>query len=456
MENFSALFYTLADSFSSAFVSTPTLRSFLTIITGWVLCPGRRTMTGIIRAAGYRAKKSHDAYQCFFSKARWDMDILWQQLFFMIVKFLPLNKPILIVGDDTLAKHYGKKIWGAGLYRDAVRSSKKYPAWCWGLNWVVLTVVFEMPLLKGHYIALPVMARLNPKTPSAEKKQKKKKGGLQKNKEIKKSTTVSLMCAMIHTLASWLPDRTFIFCGDGAYASVAKQLPANVHLVSRIRKDAAIYDTPQLKKAGKPGRPSTKGHRLPCPKDMSPVKKKSWLRLKLELYGKPSVREVFQFQAIWYEVCPQRPVNIIVVRDPKKQHDDEFFFSTDLTLSAEAMIYIYTGRWPIEVVFRESKQYLGFQDSQARTQKAVTRTAPFCLWLNALIKLWFIQEQQQGKIHLPTPDPWYTSKKTISFQDMLDVLRRSYWDNLFSGMSINDNNFEKISRDVINSLSKVA
>lgn len=456
MENFSALFYTLADSFSSAFVSTPTLRSFLTIITGWVLCPGRRTMTGIIRAAGYRAEKSHDAYQCFFSKARWDMDILWQQLFFMIVKVLPLNKPILIVGDDTLAKHYGKKIWGAGLYRDAVRSSKKYPAWCWGLNWVVLTVVFEMPLLKGHYIALPVMARLNPKTPSAEKKQKKKKGSLQKNKETKKSTTVSLMCAMIHTLASWLPDRTFIFCGDGAYASVAKQLPANVHLVSRIRKDAAIYDTPQPKKAGKPGRPSTKGHRLPCPKDMSPVKKKSWLRLKLELYGKPSVREVFQFQAIWYEVCPQRPVNIIVVRDPKKQHDDEFFFSTDLTLSAEAMIYIYTGRWPIEVVFRESKQYLGFQDSQARTQKAVTRTAPFCLWLNALIKLWFIQEQQQGKIHLPTPDPWYTSKKTISFQDMLDVLRRSYWDNLFSGMSINDNNFEKISRDVINSLSKVA
>jgi len=77
-ENFSALFYTLADSFSSAFVSNPTLRSLLTIITGWVLCSGRRTMTGIIREAGYRAAKSHDAYQSFFSKARWDMDSLWQ------------------------------------------------------------------------------------------------------------------------------------------------------------------------------------------------------------------------------------------------------------------------------------------------------------------------------------------------------------------------------------------
>ena len=105
MEHFSPLFYTLADSFSSAFVSNPTLRSFLTIITGWVLCSGRRTMTGIIRAAGYRAAKSHDAYQAFFSKARWDMDCLWQLLFFMMVKILPPDKPILIVGDDTLAKH---------------------------------------------------------------------------------------------------------------------------------------------------------------------------------------------------------------------------------------------------------------------------------------------------------------------------------------------------------------
>ena len=39
---------------------------------------------------------------------------------------------------------------------------------------------------------------------------------------------------------------------------------------------------------------------------------------------------------------------------------------------------------------------------------------------------------------------------------MMDALRRSYWKNLFSGMSINNINFDKISRDVINSLSKVA
>ena len=116
----------------------------------------------------------------------------------MVVKLLPEQQPIFLVGDDTLIKHYGRKIWGAGLYRDAVRSSKKYPCYAWGLNWVVLAIVWELPLLKGHCIALPILARLNPKS-----KQTKKRGRGSK----KKNTTVSLMCEMVQTVANWLPER---------------------------------------------------------------------------------------------------------------------------------------------------------------------------------------------------------------------------------------------------------
>jgi hypothetical protein len=96
---------------------------------------------------------------------------------------------------------------------------------------------------------------------------------------------------------------------------------------------------------------------------------------------------------------------LIGVRNP-------FFISKSYNLGT-MWIYIYTGRWPIEVVFRESKQYLGFQDSQARKQKAVTRTAPFCLWLNALIKRWFIREHQHGKIHLPPLIPGIRKKNNF-------------------------------------------
>jgi len=404
-------------------------------------------MTGIIRAAGTHATKSHDAYQGFFSKAKWDMETLWELLVAIICSLLPKDKPILLVGDDSLIKHSGRKIWGAGLYRDAVRSSKKYPAYAWGLNWVVLTIVIDLPFLRRHRLALPIMARLNPKAPASKKKGRG---------SAKKHTTVSLMSEMIHRIATRMPERQFVFCGDGAYASVAKRLPNNVQVVSRIRKDAALFAPPTPKKTRKPGRPRKRGKRLPPPKDIAPANHKYWRLLKLNLYGKIVRRQVFQLHALWYEVSQNRPVNIVIVRDPHNACADEFFFTTDLALSAAEIIYIYTGRWPIEVVFRESKQYLGIQDSQARKQQAVLRTTPFCLWLNSLIKVWFILENKNKKTVVPKYDPWYLSKTTISFQDMLNALRRTFWSNVFSGMSISDDNFEKLHRYVINSLSNVA
>ena len=446
MEHFSILFQELLANFSCAF-STPARSSLLVITLGWILCSAKRTMTGMIRAAGTHATKSHDAYQGFFSKAKWDMETLWDLLADILCNLLPKDKSILLVGDDSLIKHSGRKIWGAGLYRDAVRSSKKYPAYAWGLNWVVLTIVMELPFLRGHRLALPIMARLNPKAPASKKKARG---------SAKKHTTVSLMSEMIHRIATRMPERRFVFCGDGAYASIAKQLPDNVQMVSRIRKDAALFASPTSPKTRKPGRPRKRGKRLPSPKDMAPADDKNWRVLKLNLYGKIVRRQAFQFQALWYEVSPNRPVHIVIVRDPQNACADEFFFTTDLTLSAVEIIYIYTGRWPIEVVFRESKQYLGIQDSQARKQQAVLRTTPFCLWLNALIKVWFILENKDKKVDVPKHDPWYLSKTTISFQDMLHALRRTFWSDLFSGMSTSDDNIEKLYRYVINSLSNVA
>src|SRR4030042_596520 len=119
---------------------------------------------------------------------------------------------------------------------------------------------------------------------------------------------------MIHRIATRMPERQFVFCGDGAYASVAKHLPDNAQLVSRIRKDAALFARPAPKKTNKPGRPRKKGKRLPSPKDIAPADKKKGLVLKLNLYGKIVRRQVFQSQDLWQEVSPDRPVNFVFVR----------------------------------------------------------------------------------------------------------------------------------------------
>lgn len=259
----------------------------------------------------------------------------------------------------------------------------------------------EIPFLQGQLIALPILALLNPKTPGS-----KKKG----NGVKKKKTSVALMVDMINTVVSWLPEAQFKFCGDGAFASVAKHLPKNVSLVSRIRCDAAVYALPKKRSKGKSGRPATKGKRLPSPQEKANSSKSGWKKSQLVLYGKEVQRLVMEYVAIWYEVCPHSPVKIIIVRDSLGEKDDEYFFSTDRTMLPEDIIFCYTGRWPIEVVFRETKQYMGIKDIQSRKKEAVLRTTPFCLWLNSTIKLWFIIESRQK---FPPP---YTHDRQMVYQ----------------------------------------
>ena len=61
--------------------TAPSQASFMTLAASWVMTVGPRTVTNLIRTAGPKAVKSHDAYQYFFSRARWTMDELWHALF---------------------------------------------------------------------------------------------------------------------------------------------------------------------------------------------------------------------------------------------------------------------------------------------------------------------------------------------------------------------------------------
>ena len=109
MTDLHGAFEQIVGTFASLFTA-PTARSFQTIVLGWVLCQGSRTVSGVIRAAGWQADKSHDAYQNFFSKAHWAPNVLWERLFLFLVEVFSLtNKPIFLAGDDTITKHWGRR-----------------------------------------------------------------------------------------------------------------------------------------------------------------------------------------------------------------------------------------------------------------------------------------------------------------------------------------------------------
>ena len=78
-------FLTLVCQFTPYLGYAPNGPSFATLVLGWVLCHGRRTLSGVVRAAGPFAPKSHDAYQNFGSSGSCVRKILHHPFVLLLV-----------------------------------------------------------------------------------------------------------------------------------------------------------------------------------------------------------------------------------------------------------------------------------------------------------------------------------------------------------------------------------
>ena len=227
--------------------TVPTTEVFLSLITGWVLCTARHTITGILPFADPAGQKAHDAYHRFFPDASWAMSELWRLLTILLARIFYPTGVIPTDMDDTLFHHSGRKVNGTGWWRDAVRSTGAKIVHAWGLNLVVLTLRINPPW-GGEPLGLPINMRVH------------RKNG---------PTLIELARQMLTEVALWLPQRHFLCCADGFYASLAGKDIANTYIISRMRRDANIYDLLGKKRKKTRGRPRKKGKKLSCPQNLA-------------------------------------------------------------------------------------------------------------------------------------------------------------------------------------------
>jgi hypothetical protein len=95
--------------------TSPSLRTFAALLTGLVAATGKRTVTGMLTAAGLSRAWPHDRAHAFFSRAVWNPEVLGLALSHLLVRaLLPEGVALTAAVDDTLFKRYGKKVFGAG------------------------------------------------------------------------------------------------------------------------------------------------------------------------------------------------------------------------------------------------------------------------------------------------------------------------------------------------------
>ena len=109
-------------------MTAPTWNNFQLLIAGWVFAR-RRTVTGMIEAAGQMGMKHHSLFHRVFAKARWSLDRLGLALFDLLRPCC--GETVFLVVDDTLANKRGRKVFGTGMHYDPMLSSRSVKVTRW-------------------------------------------------------------------------------------------------------------------------------------------------------------------------------------------------------------------------------------------------------------------------------------------------------------------------------------
>jgi len=390
--------------------TAPGYRRFLTLMPGWLVCVGKRTVTGVMRAAGV-ADQDASGFQRFFSRGAWSPDRVGLVVLRMALRLVAPGQRVELTLDDTLARHTGKHIASAGMHRDPLLSTGARPYFHFGHNWVVLAVAVALPW--GKTVSLPFFVRLYRTAKVAETAQ------------VEHLKRTVLAAQMLAELVKYEAKRRFLVFADNAYVnrSVVRELPEGVDLVGRGRMDAALYAEPPPYRGI--GRPRVRGKRLDSPQQRAD--KGRWRKLDVVLYGRSVTVQVKVFDALWYIVGGSRTLRFVLVRGWPGHDKDDVLVSTDLSMDARAILEGYCKRWSLEETFGWVKSRLGFEDPHNRTEHAVQRTAPMALWAYSIVVVWYVSWARRRKTLSMRTGSWYRDKTVPSFADMLATLRRQCW-----------------------------
>lgn len=397
------------------------------LVVGAILAPGERTVAAVLRVMGQQNEKQFQNYHRVLNRAKWSSLEVSRLLFLLLVQmFVGTHEPIVVGIDETIERRRGEQIAARGIYRDPVRSSRKFFVKTSGLRWISMMLLTPIPWAQRVW-ALPFLTVLAPSSRYHEQRNKRHK------------TITDWARQMIYQLRRWLPKRVLVIVADSSYAVLdflasVIRLP-DVCVITRLRLDAALYDPAPERTRSTKGRPALKGKRQLTLAKRLVDPKTDWQKLTVSWYGGVMREiEVATGTALWYRagIAPV-PIRWVLIRDPEGQFAPQALLCTDQNADPAQIIAWFVLRWQVEVTFHEVRTHLGVETQRQWSDLAILRTTPALLGLFSLVTCF--AHQLVGAEPLPVRQSAWYIKALPTFSDTLAFVRQRLWPTTLSCMS---------------------
>jgi putative transposase len=364
-----------------------TIRQFSRIALALLAMTGRVTMLGISRWSGQGG--SYRTIQRFFATT-----LPWASLFWLFFRthLFQSDDLYLLAGDETVVtkagKHtpgldrffaslYGKSIPGLAFFTLALISSKQRRSFPIAVEQVVRSAEEQAATQAKTAKALA--------TPPAKRKPGRPKGSTTKattTRELSPELTriQTLILALLTRIGGFLPLTYLVLDGHfGTAAALQMARGCNLHLISKLRCDSALYLPYAGVYAGHGPRriygDKLKPHSIP----------EQFLHHTSVEKGIET--RIYQMQARHKTFAQPLNVVCIIKTNLKTQAQAHvLLFSSDLALAFDTLIDNYCLRFQLEFNFRDAKQYWGLEDFMTTHPTRVRNAANLSLFMVNLVE----------------------------------------------------------------------
>jgi putative transposase len=365
-------------------LSKTTLSQMSQVIFGMLAASGRITMLGFSRWT--EKGGSYRTIQRFYSSESPWKAIHW---LFVRLKFLKPTGQYFIAGDEVVDSKAGRETYGLDRFFSSIQQRVISGLAFFTFSLVDVEAERSYPLQMTQVVRsteekAASKAKKEAKKAVAKTSEKRKRGRPKGSKNNSKKEVVlnpelvriqTALKSLQETIGNYLSLVYVVMDGHfGNYPSAYMVRETGLHLISKMRSDAALY-FPLSGEHQKRGPKPKQGDKIDVRALLDEYLKETTTEddLRTEVYQGQFINKEFEF-----------PLNVVIVVKTNLNTSARahvILFSTDLEQTYDQIIKFYSLRFQIEFNFRDAKQFWGLEDFMNVKESAVINAANLSLFM---------------------------------------------------------------------------